>query len=70
MNSEDKAFPFVDCIGTLMVEEDVAPAPTQVSQPSGTNDTVVFHTDTFMILLESYPQGMGAPQATKGRNAI
>ena len=43
----------MDCIDARMVEEDVAPAPTQVSQPSDStgSDTVVFHADTFMILL-------------------
>jgi hypothetical protein len=52
MESEDESFLFMDCIGAVMVEEDVAPAPTQISQPpsdSVGSDTVVFHAVTFMI---------------------
>jgi hypothetical protein len=51
MESEDESFLFMDCIGAVMVEEDVAPAPTQISQPSDSvgSDTVVFHAVTFMI---------------------
>ena len=53
MKTGDKTFLFnvMDCIGALIAEEDIAPAPTQISQPSDSSDTVVFHTDTFMSLL-------------------